>query len=445
MGMIRDIYDIFSGNANDDSAANLQDSQQNFEREMTTQAFENQRILDEENAKNQAYYNRLAAEQNEKYAQGADERQLRNSIKLGNINNQYAQAADQRQFNNSLALGEQNNEYALRAMQKEYSLNEKAADAADERQRAQYNDLQSYTARKEDMLNAGLNPAMMMASGGGSGMSVPQAAKGGASGEGGTAGGGQGTAGRAGGGQGTTARMDSTRYPTGAETAMAANGRVAVGLQQEALKSQIQNTKANTLATLAQAGLKPLEGGKLLAGIKNLNKDTDVKSEQILDIIAGVKNKEVQREGYKLENATTEWELEYKKETKDINVALLNQRMNESYRHAEMMLEEARGQRIENSTRRALNQQTIAYMKARTTDTIAAAALKNSQKELNNEQRKVIEDYLEIASKNQKANESYIKQQVRNMERTYKWMPAMNIGSLLVDGAKGLAGLGLAF
>lgn len=73
---------------------------------------------------------------------------------------------------------EKQNEYALQQMGKGYEYNEKAADNADKRSRAMYDDYLTYAAQVKQMKEAGLNPAIMYGMGGNPGTSIPHGAQG---------------------------------------------------------------------------------------------------------------------------------------------------------------------------------------------------------------------------------------------------------------------------
>lgn len=75
-----------------------------------------------------------------------------------------------------------NQAFAEKNRERNYYWNEKAADSADQRQRAQYHDLYSPQAQLEQYAAAGLSPSMMMSGGQSAVGGTPQGAQGGISG-----------------------------------------------------------------------------------------------------------------------------------------------------------------------------------------------------------------------------------------------------------------------
>lgn len=149
------------------------------------------------------------------------------------------------------AFQDQQHRNNLALMQTQYKYGEKAANAADARQRAQYNDLYSAKAKREQLEEAGLSVGLMYGQNG-----VP----------------GGGTAGAA---QGGGAGLPSESAPYGNYFDL---------LGAEKIKAEIDNIKADTEEKEGEEGRKKelheFNMAELVEKINNLIADTDNKKEQ---------------------------------------------------------------------------------------------------------------------------------------------------------------------
>lgn len=154
---------------------------------------------------------------------------------------------------NSLIGGYINEYFADRARKKNFEYNEKAATAADARQRKQYADLYSPQAMLQQYAAAGLSPSMMMSGG--------QSAVGGTP-------------------QGNMSAGLSGAYPS----AGTMNSSITAGLQGELMKAQIRNLDENTISIQLENEIKDLNNSTLKNKWKLLNITTGGDENGIISI-----------------------------------------------------------------------------------------------------------------------------------------------------------------
>lgn len=141
---------------------------------------------------------------------------------------------------NSFAQGYINEYFIDRARPKNFEWSQKEAEAADKRQRAQYNDLYSPQAMLDQYAAAGLSPSMMMSGG--------QSAVGGTP-------------------QGNMGNSLSGAYPTAGAMSLAKTA----GLENELIKAQIRNLDQDTTTKELENEIKKLNNSTLTNKWKLLN------------------------------------------------------------------------------------------------------------------------------------------------------------------------------
>lgn len=154
---------------------------------------------------------------------------------------------------NSITGGYINEYFADRARKKNFEYNEKAAVAADERQRKQYADLYSPQAMMQQYAAAGLSPSLMMSGG--------QSAVGGTP-------------------QGNMSASLSGAYPS----AGAMSSSITAGLQGELMKAQIRNLDENTTGKQLENEITKLNNSTLKNKWKLLNITTGGDEKGIISI-----------------------------------------------------------------------------------------------------------------------------------------------------------------
>lgn len=334
---------------------------------------------------------------------------------------QLNQEAFDRENKAAIEAASTSQEYAKEMAGVNFKYNEQAASNADIRARKLYEDTQSYTARVAEMKKAGLNPALMMANGGGSAQNVPHGAQG---------------AGATGGG-GAQRGYARAQAPDIASAAMAAQQKTAVGIQLQQMKANTRLQTAETIKTLVDAGV-----GK--AQIKNLEKDLEVKDtgiastqQDIRESIARTGNIQLERIGIKLENARNQLQLEIEGATKDTVIATASQNLNLLYNQADSLLWSTREQKIDVANKQTIINTTIEQMKADTLESIQSAMKLQTGRELDEKELESFDEWMNLTLEG-KRNEANL------LRRQFKWLPITEAGKIVTGAAVGLGGMGMA-
>lgn len=247
-----------------------------------------------------------------------------------------------------------------------YQYGEMAADAADARTRALYNDLQSPSALLEQYKQAGLSPSLMYGQGGSAGAHPADGAQGS-------------------GASGLAPTTYGVNLMQGAEIAL----------------MKAQENKLNAEANKANADANTTNETRELV-IQNLQKDIDTK-------LANISNVNLKNSWQEMVNVMTEVDMITKQQFGyAISQETLNQ-MKETTR-------KLKGEADSALAKGEIDQDTIGdqkrYIKAKLNNTLADTLLKKSQGELNEAQVKSLNEHLQIDWKNLELNEKQINEQV---------------------------------
>ncbi len=247
-----------------------------------------------------------------------------------------------------------------------YQYGEMAANAADARTRALYNDLQSPAALLEQYKQAGLSPSMMYGQGGSTGAHPADGAQ----------------------GSGTSGLAPTTygvNLMQGAEIAL----------------MKAQENKLNAEANKANADANTTNETRQLV-IQNLQKDIDTK-------LANIENINLKNSWQTMVNVMQEVDMIT---TQQFGYAIAEETLNQMKETTRKL----KGEADSALAKGEIDQETIEdqkkYIKAKLNNTLADTLLKKSQGELNDAQIQSLNEHLQIDWKNLDLNEEKIKGQI---------------------------------
>lgn len=252
---------------------------------------------------------------------------------------------------NNLIAGGRENERA----QQNYELNEKAAENADKRTRALYNDLMSPSALLEQYKQAGLSPSLMFG-GGGIGGTTPNGAQ----------------------GEGASGLAPNVYGASPLEMA-----------QTQLVQAQTEKTKEET-KTINETR-EP--------SIDLMRQDLKKKIEETTNV--GLKNA-----WQELENAITMFDMQYQAST-------IDEKIRQFLKSGEILNYRARQAKVDAEISEETEQDTIDYLRERAYNIAADTILKTAQADFTNEQKKQLADYLQLHKDELELDKKKLAEQVK--------------------------------
>lgn len=261
-----------------------------------------------------------------------------------------------------------NQAFAEHNRKRNYYWNEKAADSADARQRAQYKDLYSPQAMLDQYAAAGLSPSMMMSGG--------QSAVGGTP-------------------QGSQGSIDGP-YPSGPQLDPIA-------------AAQLANINANTEKTKAET--------------INIGADTEFTMANILKSAAETENYKEATQLLRLDQQMKQLQIIVAEATTDEQIKKAEEEVKQMLKITEKIVQENKALDWQNKFTEETYKTRVEQISAEYAETISQTALNWSNIQLNNEQIKSLAGHLAVAQWNARTQNLSVQGQLRmNYEQVQQWL-----------------------